>query len=92
VFKIFLKKKTPDALVLQTLALWDMRKLSTRLHVLDNHEDEVFGVQFSPTHKTILASSSADRKVNIWDISRIGAEQDPVDAEDGPPELLVRFS
>eukprot|EP00301_Raphidiophrys_heterophryoidea_P004776 c12051_g1_i3.p1 GENE.c12051_g1_i3~~c12051_g1_i3.p1 ORF type:complete len:372 (+),score=92.06 c12051_g1_i3:168-1283(+) len=73
----------------QTLALWDMRKLSHRLHVLNCHDDEVFGVQFSPTHRTVVASSSADRKVNIWDLSRIGAEQDAVDAEDGPPELLV---
>jgi histone-binding protein RBBP4 len=26
--------------------------------------------------------------VNIWDLSRIGMEQSPEDAEDGPPELL----
>jgi histone-binding protein RBBP4 len=25
----------------------------------------------------------------IWDLSRIGDEQTPEDAEDGPPELLV---
>ena len=37
---------------------------------------------------TILGSSSADRRVNVWDLSRIGQEQPPEDAEDGPPELL----
>ena len=37
----------------------------------------------------ILASSGSDRRVNIWDLGRIGAEQTPEDAEDGPPELLV---
>ncbi len=26
--------------------------------------------------------------MNMWDISKIGAEQDPEDAEDGPPELI----
>jgi WD40 repeat protein len=26
--------------------------------------------------------------LNIWDLSRIGAEQDAEEAEDGPPELL----
>ena len=27
-------------------------------------------------------------RLNVWDISRIGDEQSPEDAEDGPPELL----
>lgn len=36
----------------------------------------------------MLASSSADRRVAIWDLSRIGQEQSEEDAEDGPPELL----
>jgi hypothetical protein len=35
-----------------------------------------------------LRVCSADRRVNIWDMSKIGLEQDPEDAEDGPPELL----
>ena len=26
----------------------------------------------------------------IWDLRRIGEEQTPEDAEDGPPELMVR--
>ena len=26
--------------------------------------------------------------MNVWDISKIGEEQNPEDAEDGPPELL----
>ena len=26
--------------------------------------------------------------MHIWDLSRIGEEQSPEDAEDGPPELL----
>jgi histone-binding protein RBBP4 len=46
-------------------------------------------VQWSPHHETILASSSSDRRINIWDLSRIGEEQTQEDAEDGPPELLV---
>ena len=39
----------------------------------------------------ILASSGSDRRVNIWDTGRIGTEQSPEDAEDGPPELLVSW-
>uniref|UniRef100_A0A671KLG1 Histone-binding protein RBBP4 n=1 Tax=Sinocyclocheilus anshuiensis TaxID=1608454 RepID=A0A671KLG1_9TELE len=28
------------------------------------------------------------RRLNVWDLSKIGEEQSPEDAEDGPPELL----
>ena len=31
---------------------------------------------------------SSDRRLNVWDLSKIGEEQTPEDAEDGPPELL----
>ncbi|KAI7586925.1 hypothetical protein KC346_g17349, partial [Hortaea werneckii] len=33
-------------------------------------------------------SSSDDRRVIFWDLSRAGMEQTPEDAEDGPPEML----
>ena len=43
---------------------------------------------WSPFNETILASASLDRRLHLWDLSRIGEEQDAEDAEDGPPELL----
>lgn len=49
-------------------------------------------VQWSPHNETILASSGTDRRLNVWDLSKIGEEQSPEDAEDGPPELLVSGS
>lgn len=45
-------------------------------------------VEWAPFNESVLASCSADRRVAIWDLSRIGMEQSPEDAEDGPPELL----
>jgi histone-binding protein RBBP4 len=45
-------------------------------------------VDWAPFNESILGSCSADRRVNVWDLSRIGAEQTPEDAQDGPPELL----
>eukprot|EP01133_Synstelium_polycarpum_P008930 gene8930-10469_t len=72
----------------KTVALWDMRNLSNRLHSLISHTDEVFQVQWSPHNETVLASCGSDRRVNVWDLSRIGDEQNNEDSNDGPPELL----
>jgi WD40 repeat protein len=47
-----------------------------------------FQVQWSPHNETILASSGTDRRLHVWDLSKIGEEQAAEDAEDGPPELL----
>ena len=35
-----------------------------------------------------MASSGTDRRLHVWDLSKIGEEQSAEDAEDGPPELL----
>lgn len=75
-------------LMLQTVALWDLRNLKLKLHSFESHKDEIFQVQWSPHNETILASSGTDRRLHIWDLSKIGEEQSPEDAEDGPAELL----
>lgn len=74
------------------MALWDLRNLKHRLHTFESHDDEILQLAWSPHHETIFASSSGDRRLNIWDLSRIGDEQSPEDQEDGPPELLVMFN
>ena len=48
-------------------------------------------VQWSPHNETILASSGTDRRLHVWDLSKIGEDQSAEDAEDGPPELLVKY-
>jgi len=73
---------------LQTVALWDLRNLKLKLHSFESHKDEIFQVQWSPHNETILASSGTDRRLHVWDLSKIGEEQSPEDSEDGPPELL----
>mmetsp|Transcript_11626 Transcript_11626/g.23689 ORF Transcript_11626/g.23689 Transcript_11626/m.23689 type:complete len:349 (-) Transcript_11626:183-1229(-) len=72
----------------KTVALWDMRSLKSKLHSFESHTEEVYQVAWSPFNETILASASSDRRLNVWDLSKIGEEQTPDDAEDGPPELL----
>jgi len=71
----------------KTVALWDLRNIKFKLHSLMGHNDEVNGLSWHPHEESILASSSADRRIIFWDLTRIGEEQTPEDAEDGPPEL-----
>lgn len=73
----------------KSVALWDLRNLKLELHPFESHKDEIFQVQWSPHNETILASSGTDRRLNVWDLSKIGEEQSPEDAEDGPPELFI---
>nr|CAH8840589.1 unnamed protein product [Trichobilharzia regenti] len=72
----------------KTVALWDLRNLRLKLHSFESHRDEIFQVQWSPHNETILASSGTDRRLHVWDLSKIGIDQTPEDADDGPPELL----
>ncbi|KAK7827452.1 hypothetical protein U0070_026658 [Myodes glareolus] len=72
----------------KTVALWDLRNLKLKLHIFVSHKDEIFQVHWSPHNEMILASSGTDRRLNVWDLSKIGEDQSAEDVEDGPPELL----
>uniref|UniRef100_A0A3B4T8L2 RB binding protein 4, chromatin remodeling factor n=1 Tax=Seriola dumerili TaxID=41447 RepID=A0A3B4T8L2_SERDU len=87
----------------QKLMIWDTRSNNTSKpsHAVDAHTAEVNCLSFNPYSEFILATGSADkfytsvlllsgtdRRLNVWDLSKIGEEQSPEDAEDGPPELL----
>ena len=52
-----------------------MRNLTKQLHVFDHHAEEVFQIGWSPKNETVLASCGADRRLMVWDLSRIGDEQ-----------------
>ena len=45
-------------------------------------------IKFSPMHGNLIASSSSDRRVMIWDLARIDKPQTEDERKDGPPELL----
>lgn len=65
-----------------------MRNLQKPIAKLEGHTDQIFKVEWAPFNESILGSCSADRRVALWDLSRIGQEQSAEDAQDGPPELL----
>ena len=72
----------------KTIGIFDLRNLKTKLHALEGHNESVTSLEWHPTEESVLGSASYDRRIIFWDLSRVGLEQSPEDAEDGPPELL----
>jgi len=72
----------------KVIGLWDLRNLNKMLHEFHSHTQEVVQVEWSKHNESVFASCGADRRAHIWDLSKVGEEQAPEDAEDGPPELL----
>ena len=55
---------------------------------LQGHTEEIFQVSWSPFSETILGSASSDRRMHVWDLSKIGEEQatpSPRPARPSPP-------
>lgn len=78
------------------ISLLDLRKLSDNrksdsglLHVMMGHSESITSLEFSNHNDGIIASSSQDRRLIIWDLSKIGEEQQQEDSEDGCPELFM---
>jgi histone-binding protein RBBP4 len=56
----------------KSIAVWDTRNTKTKLFSLRSHTDDVNQVKFSSKSSNILASSSSDRRILMWDLSRCG--------------------
>ncbi|CDJ44617.1 hypothetical protein ETH_00042510, partial [Eimeria tenella] len=81
------------------LQLYDRRRLCAAVHTLEGpsaavHTLEgptackVSAVSFSLQKPSFLLSADSNKYTFLWDLEKAGEEQDPEDAEDGPPELL----
>ncbi|OAG33049.1 histone-binding protein RBBP4 [Nematocida sp. ERTm5] len=70
------------------LTIWDIRNDAAPIYTLLGHEGDVTQVEWSPHYENVLASCGSDRRVRLWDLSKVGQEQSEEDKEDGPPELL----
>lgn len=60
----------------------------THIFLYKGHNNGIFQVKWAPFNETVFASCSSDRRLHVWDLSKIGDEQSDEDREDGPPELL----
>jgi histone-binding protein RBBP4 len=67
-----------------------LRNLKSSLHSLRAHQSEILQLSWSPHHDSVLATASSDRRILVWDLSKIDTPQLTEEAEDGPPELLVK--
>lgn len=76
----------------KNINIFDMRRFSKPLHSLQYHQEAVFCIEWSSiSDASLLASSGADRKVAIWDLSCIGTkvtgEVTTMLSKHPPPEL-----
>lgn len=69
--------------------LYDARRPCEPLHSMSGHDGNVTNLEFYAEKDGIVMSSGEDRRVLLWDLAEIGAEQTPDDAEDGAPEVLM---
>ncbi|SCU79651.1 LANO_0A07030g1_1 [Lachancea nothofagi CBS 11611] len=69
--------------------VYDLRKPVSPLHSMSGHQDAVTSLEFASHRDGILCSGGSDRRVLMWDLFQIGAEQPQEDADDGVPELLM---
>ena len=72
----------------KSVALWDTRRLVTKLHSFEAHTEGITSVEWSPFSDTVFASSARDKIVCLWDLRRIGEEQSIDIIEDGPTEMI----
>lgn len=56
--------------------LWDTRNMSRPLHKFIGHNESVTKVEWSQTNPSSFSSSSFDRKLVTWNISKIGNNLD----------------
>jgi len=65
--------------------------LSTQLHTcsFEAQKHEVLSVQWCPHEPNIFASTSGNHAI-IWDLEKIGDEQEEGEDLDGPPELIFK--
>ena len=71
----------------KTIKLFDLRFINNSLHTFHSHLDSVLRVEWSHSDPAIFASCGLDRRVMIWDATKIAIEKHP-EAPETPSELV----
>lgn len=71
-----------------SVSIYDLRSLKCPIHELRGQEEDVFQVKWSPFVRCMLASSTANGRLHVWDLGNIGKTISDYHDEDGPPELM----
>jgi WD40 repeat protein len=72
-----------------SVRLWDRRHLNAPLHETRAHAGSVMTMQWAPFADTVIATCSADRRVNLVDFDDRGnAPSADAENDEGPPELV----
>ena len=67
--------------------VFDRRKLEVAVVELRHHSKSINCVQWCPDRAGVLASSSEDGLLNVWDITKTSAR-----TPDVPPQLMIQHS
>jgi histone-binding protein RBBP4 len=71
-----------------SIKLYDLRSAKAALHHMNYHKESILNLATSPHSCDVFAACSSDRRVSVWDLSRLGASLSEEERAEGPPELL----
>jgi histone-binding protein RBBP4 len=76
--------------------VWDRRVLTNgsneAMHTFDTHTDSVLCVDMHPHAKGVFMTADEVGRVNVFDYTKVGAEQTPELAKAGAPYLVLQHS
>lgn len=75
-----------------TVAIWDLRSPESPLHTIAGHDGACNVLKWSPHFDGVFATAGEDKQLAVWDLTKLGQEQDPDEAEDAVPELLFQHA
>ncbi|KAK3603944.1 hypothetical protein CHS0354_036917 [Potamilus streckersoni] len=75
----------------ESIALWDIRNFKYKLYSLEAHKDAIFQLQWSSHNENILASSGEDRRLYVFDVSKLVLERCAESSESVSPDVLFEI-
>ena len=77
-----------------TVRIWDRRTLSDSsvrpMHEFDTHIDSVMCVDMNPAARGVFMTSDEVGRINVFDYTKVGAEQTPDQSIAGPSHLIFQ--